>query len=347
MSSIFNRIFRYRQREQRTPREDYFTETFVAVIEKYDELRIALAAWLAEVEGIRSVRIETQRDFAVVDNGNPRRPDVWMEAKDAQDARHWIIVENKIDSGEGENQLADYAKILEAQSGLKSKTLVYITKYTSETESCSRDGVKFKHLRWPKIYDFVQKRNNHRELGVELLRLMEDWRMDGNLSAASLRAMVVSINYEVGGRLVELQNEAWISSGLANIIDGDKLGTKRWVVKLERGEQWIGGIPGYGIALWMGFRFDRRDKDWDVECIEFPSPFIAVTPDGKNKEYGERIVNPSKHWTGPVEDWIDYKWIRQPAEGEIPHLGKSLEEFYKMFFHEAFVELKQALEGIE
>lgn len=172
MSSIFDRIFRYRQREKRTPREDYFTEIFVAVIEKYDELRIALAAWLSGVEGIRSVRIETQREFTVVDSCKPRRPDVWMEAKDAQDASHWIIVENKIDSGEGENQLADYAKILEARSGLKSKTLVYITKYTSETDSCSRDGVKFKHLRWPKVYDFVQKHNDHLELAVELLRLM-------------------------------------------------------------------------------------------------------------------------------------------------------------------------------
>lgn len=350
MSSIFDRIFQYRQREQRTPREDYFTETFVAVIEKCDELRIALAAWLAEVEGIRSVRIETQRRFTVADSGNPRRPDIWMEANDAQDARHWIIVENKIDSGEGENQLADYAKILKARPESGSSTLVYLTKYSSATDSFSDEGVRFKHLRWSKVYDFLQEHKgvkNHRELVIELLRLMEDWKMDGKLRAASLRAMVVSLNSEVGGKLVELQNEAWFSSGLANIIGGDKSGTKRWVVKHERGEQWISGIPGYGLALWMGFRFDRRDKDWDVENIEYPSPFVAVTPDGTNKESGERMAQPSEYWIEPTQDWTDYKWVRQPAEGEIPHLGEPLEEFYKRFFHDAFVELKRALERIQ
>ncbi len=350
MSSIFNRIFQYRQREQRTPREDYFTETFVAVIQKYDELRIALAAWLSEVEKIRSVRIETQRGFTVADSCKLRRPDIWMEAKDVQDARHWIIVENKIDSGEGENQLADYAKILKARPESQSSTLVYLTKYSSATDSFSDEGVRFKHLRWSKVYDFLQEHKgvkNHRELVIELLRLMEDWKMDGKLRTASLRAMVVSLNSEVGGKLVELQNEAWFSSGLANIIDGDKLGTKRWVVKHERGEQWISGIPGYGLALWMGFRFDRGDKDWDVQDIEFPSPFVAVTPDGTNRKFGERMARPSEHWTGPVEDWINYEWIRQPTVGEKPHLGEPLDEYYKNFFHEAFVELKQALEGIQ
>ena len=66
MSSIFNRIFRYRQREQRTPREDYFTETFVAVIEKYDELRIALVAWLTEGEERLDIHSSAHRNATLV-----------------------------------------------------------------------------------------------------------------------------------------------------------------------------------------------------------------------------------------------------------------------------------------
>ena len=146
MSSIFNRIFQYRQRKQRTPREDYFTETFVAVIEKCDKLSHAFAAWLANDEerlNMQSVRMETQRGFIVEDSGVGRRPDIWIEATDADDVRHWIIVENKIDSGEGENQLADYAKILEGASNLGSRALVYITKYSSETDFCGNGKVNF------------------------------------------------------------------------------------------------------------------------------------------------------------------------------------------------------------
>ena len=351
MSSIFNRIFRYRQREKRTPREDYFTETFVAVIKKYDELRIALFAWLAEEElqDIQSVRIETQRRFTIPDSGNSRRPDIWMEATDTAGARHWIIVENKIDSGEGENQLADYAKVLEGALGLKSRTLVYITKYSSGTDHRSNEKVKFKHLRWSKVFNFLQSElqdaNDRQELAVELLRLMEDWNMDGKLSTAHLRAAVICFDSGIGNKLTELQNEAFTSSGLGDLIDS-KMNGKKWsYTKQDRGAQSASEIPGCGIGLWMGFRFDRRDEVWSVDTFELPSPAVAVHPYGEN-DIGMRLERPSENWIEGVEgldSWIK-KWVRQPVDGEAPRMGEPLDEYYKNFFHKAFEELKQALE---
>lgn len=285
------------------------------------------------------------------DSGVSRRPDIWVEATDSVGARHWIIVENKIDSGEGENQLADYAKILEEASELKSRTLVYITKYSSETNIRGNDKVKFKHLRWSKVYDFLQKKlqdNNRRELGIELLGLMEDWNTDGTLSTAHLRAAVICFNSEIGGKLQRIQDEAFTSSGIRAILE-DKMNGKKWSYTYgrDRGGQWVNEIPGYGIALWMGFRFDRRDEDWDVERIELPSPFVAVTPKGENKEVGERMSQPSERWTGPLQDSIDYEWVRQPVRCEMPHMGEPLDEFYRNFFHISFEELKRALEGID
>ncbi len=351
MLSIFNRIFQYRQSEQRTPREDYFTETFVAVIERYDELRRALAGWLAglEVEKIWSVRIETQRSFSVADSGTPRRPDVWMEVKDVDDACHWIIVENKIDSGEGENQLSDYAKILEACSGVEEKTLVYITKFSSSTDPPSGKGVKFKHLRWPRVYDFLRKKlrdaNESWELVNELLKLMEDWNMDGKLSKSQLRSAVICFDSNVGHELKRIQDDAWKSSGIDSILVDEKK-PKRW--NQDFSTYWS-DIPGYGINLWTGFRFDRRDEAWNVEDIELPSPFVAVKPIEKNKEIGERLRQPSNHWEGPwemEETNYNYKWFRQPVVGELPRLGEPLDEFYKNFFQQAFDVLKQALQAV-
>ena len=128
-----------------------------------------------------------------------------MEATDAVGARHWIILENKINSGEGENQLADYAKVLEGALGLESRTLAYITKYPSGTDYLSNEKVKFKHLRWSKIFNFLQRElqdaNDRQELAVELLRLMEDWNMDGTLTTAHLRAAVICFDSEVGRKL--------------------------------------------------------------------------------------------------------------------------------------------------
>ncbi len=351
MLSIFNRIFQYRQSEQRTPREDYFTETFVAVIERHDELRRALAGWLAglEVEKIWSVRIETQRSFSVADSGTPRRPDVWMEVKDVDDACHWIIVENKIDSGEGENQLSDYAKILGACSGLATKTLVYITKFSSSTDPPGGKGVKFKHLRWPRVYDFLRKKlrdaNESWELVNELLKLMEDWNMNGTLSAAKLRAAVICLDSGVLEELCRLQDDAWAASGIGSILKNAE--GKKWIKGL--GGQWINEVRGYGLALWMGFRYDRRDEDWNVDDIELPSPFVAIDPKGENKEVGECLSQPSQHWAGPwkVEEMNEkYKWVRQPVKGKMPCVGEPLGEFYKDFFQDAFDELKRALEKI-
>jgi len=345
MSSIFNRIFQYRQREQRTPREDYFTETFVAVIERYDELRDALAGWLAgvEVEKIQSVRIETQRSFSVADSGNRRRPDIWMEVKDVDDACHWVIVENKIDSGEGDNQLADYAKILESHSGLVTKSLVYITKFSSSTDPPSAKEVKFKHLRWSRVYDFLQKElrdaNESWELAIELSKLMEDWNMSGKLSKSQLRSAVICFDSNVGDELKRIQDDAWVSSGIDEILVNE-MKPRKWSKSF--GEYWS-DIPGYGINLWMGFRFNRRDEAWNVEDIELPSPFVAVKPIEENKEIGGRLQQPSNHWEGPfaVKEMNDeYKWVRQPVAGEMPRLGEPLDEFYKNFFQRALDEIK-------
>ena len=356
MSSIFNRIFGYRQREGRTPSEDYFTEVFVAVIERHDGLDRALAAWLSsnlDRSDFQSVRIRTQSKFTVEDGGRSRRPDIWIEAIDASHGCHWIIVENKIDSGEGENQLQDYAKILEEAQGLKSRTLVYITKYSSESGFRDDGTVNFKSLRWPKVYDFLQNELQNStdggELAVELLQLMEDWDMDGKLSAQHLRVALEFFNSSIGLKLFGLQNEAWDKSGLGKYIS-TRMNGKRWTKSEDRGAQSVNEIPGCGIALWMGFRFDRRDGDWDVKECELPSPAVSVKPYGENEELGKRLARPSEFWTGPdkdrVHDWIN-TWVRQPVPGNLPRFGEPLDEYYRNFFCEAFAELKQALESVK
>ena len=351
MSSIFNQIFRYRPREHRTPREDYFTEILAAVLERSEALRVAWAAWLARMEcsEIRSVRIETQRGFTVEDGGTGRRPDMWFETIDASKSRHGIIVENKIDSGEGENQLADYARILKRDSGLKSRTLVFITKFPFEPDFCANSLVEFKHLKWSDVYHFLRNEPlediDGSELAVELLKLMEDWNMNGTVSAAQLRAAITCFDSEVGRKLHAIQDEAWASSGIGTIIS-DNMNGKKWTYDYQRGSMTASEIPGLGIKLYFGFRFDRRDEGWDVDKIELPSPVVTVSPSGTNWELGESLSQPSEHWTGPIQDMSpNDKWVRQPVHDEMPRLGEPLDECYRTFFHNAFVELKLALEG--
>lgn len=345
MSGIFSRIFRYRQSESRTPREDYFTETFVAVLERCKPLRNAFIEWLIgseelSLDNIKAVRIETQKTFAV------GRPDIWVEARDNSDKRHLAIIENKIDAFQGEDQLSNYASILEGKRTAKSRTLVYLTKHSEEPNFQGAEHVCFKHRRWYEVYRTLAKVQQIPapgcgDVGNELLRLMEDWNMDGTLSAAQLRAGIMYIDTKVGETLQNAQNEAWEESRIGEFFNRKWMHGRKWDYRSGPGAQISPPITPYGVRLKMGFRFDRRDEEWDVDRLELPSPFVTLRPNG---EQNKRLPERPKNWTGAAKGmWERNLWIRQPTQDHVPHYGDSLYEYYKEFFRIAFCELMEAL----
>ena len=113
---------------------------------------------------------------------------------------------------------------------------------------------------------------------------------------------------------------------------------------VERGGQSSQPIQEYGIGLWMGFRFDRRDADWDVDKLELPSPAVTVFPH-PNGTADRQLPQPPEHWSGPVEGMGESDlWVRQPVPEELPRHGDPLDEYYRNFFCNAFSELKKELE---
>ena len=282
MPGIFNRIFRYRQSDAKTPSEDYFTETFVAVLEGCEPLRAAFIEWLIgpknmNGQSIKAVRIQTQRTFA------EGRPDVWVDVLDTADKRHVAIVENKIDASQGENQLSDYAGILERNRRVESRTLVYLTKHSEEPNFRRRENICFKHRRWFDVYRVLAEVQRTAapacgDLGSELLKLMEDWNMDGILSAAHLRAGVIYIDAGVEQTLHNAQNEAWVESRIDEFLKGLWMPDKNWDYRSGPGAQISPPIMPYGVRLKMAYRFDRHDADWDVNELELPSPAVTLSP---------------------------------------------------------------------
>ena len=348
MSGIFSRIFRYRQSESRTPSEDYFTETFVAVLERCEPLRTAFIEWLIDAENmergnITSVRIVTQKRFA------EGKPDIWVEVRDHADRRHVAIVENKIDARQGENQLSNYASILEGKRSAESRTLVYLTKYSEEPNYQRRENICFKHRRWFDVYRTLAKVQHAAapdcgDLGSELLRLMEDWNMDGTLSAAHLRAGVVYIDAKVEDTLRNAQDEAWEKSGIDKFLHGKWMPDKKWDYRSGPGAQTSPPIMPYGVRLKLAFRFDRHDEDWDVSELELPSPAVTVSP-APNVQGDRELPQPPENWTGAVEGmWEQNLWIRQPTKDQIPSYGDSLYDYYKEFFRKALYEFREELE---
>ena len=346
MASIFDRIFRYRQSDDRTPKEDYFTEILADVLEKHKALGAAFVGYLVSRDDIQRMEIQTQRHFGDAQ----RRPDVYVTARDRTNERHVLIVENKIDALEGENQLRDYMELLKKEKGAKSRNLVYITRHSKPDFDEKSDHVKFKHLYWYEVYgwirSWVEKSKNEGEGGgelvTELMNLMENWRMNGDIMAGDLRAAVTyHTSLEHGEALLSVVDKAWNDSEIGEII-GETFG--KWSYDYFYCWEYSPRIVFFGVRIGMGYWFDRKDPTWNVERLELPSAAVVIYRDVV--PLPAELECPSDAWTkGPVEGMRNFSegnlWVR--TLDEMPCYGSSLSEHYRKFFLDTFNELKGAL----
>lgn len=343
MTSIFSRIFRYRQSEGRTPREDYFTETFADVLCKSKLFKKVFLMWLfdeLELENIRSIRLETQKRF-----GN-LRPDIFVKVGDTDNMSCVAIIESKIDSCLGEGQLEAYDGILSNYwPNAQSRILVYITKHNEDIgDYQAPDDVIFRQCRWSNLYKkFVEaKQERPEEVGAlehELLKFMEDWQMNGGIKPAHLRSLITCVNTGVGERLTEIQDQAWHDSGLNDVwINTQTQGNWNYSEKWQGG-QYSNRNLDYGVRIWMGFRYDRRDTGWNVDDREIPCPAVSLARvDDANNMFPQ-----PENWTNPdgIEFFDGELWVRQPTQEEIqgiPNYGEPLDDYYSTFFMTAFTE---------
>jgi hypothetical protein len=155
------------------PLEDLFTEAVAQLLERRPDICLS---WLEALNVITPVldenqvyiRVITQGSFgALDDHGGGSRPDLIVEVRHVvEDAEREspievVMVESKIGSWEGPEQLRRYAEHLGQMTGFGNKTLLYITraydpKDTEEILSGVGEYVCFEQLRWHDFYRFLQ-----------------------------------------------------------------------------------------------------------------------------------------------------------------------------------------------
>ena len=353
MTSIFSEIFElfeFHQRKGWTPKEDFFTKTLVAVVNRSNLFRDEFVRWLFEPFELEPENIQRPPEivphkFFNFDNG-VRFPDICVEVRDIENNSYVAIIESKIDSRQRENQLNDYRNILvQKWPDDWSKTLVYITKYNenvNDYQGCN--NIVFTQHLWSNLYNRLAiakqiRPNKVGDLEHGLLTLMEDWQMNGNIKPAHLRSLITCVNTGVGERLAEIQDQAWYDSGLDDVWENTRT-QGRW----NYSEKWQGGQYSnenltYGIRIWMGFRHDRRDPGWNVDDREIPCPAVSLARVGDANNMFPQPVN----WTNPdgIEFFSGELWVRQPTQEEIqgiPNYGEPLRDYYNTFFMTAFTE---------
>ena len=177
MESLFTKLFRYRERENRSPEEDFMTELIAYMFQNH---RSILMSFLEECgitqAGVESVTVSTQ----YVLNNSESRPDIAIKLTDGSGKQLIIFVENKIHAAEGPNQLQRYFSYLseKRQDNMCSCYLIYITKNYDSKEnldflSKNRNEVSFIQLRWWQVFQIL-KPHEDIEMIEEILKFMKE-----------------------------------------------------------------------------------------------------------------------------------------------------------------------------
>jgi hypothetical protein len=179
MESLFSRLFKYRERENRSPEEDYMTELIAYIFQNH---RSVLLSFLKECNinlediEIEGITVSTQYVLGNLES----RPDIAIKLIKRNGKQSIIFLENKINAAEGLNQLYRYFTYLSEknQRNVQSCHLIYITKYYDSKENLNfltenKSKVSFTQLRWWQVFRIL-KQFDDIEIISEALKFMKE-----------------------------------------------------------------------------------------------------------------------------------------------------------------------------
>lgn len=159
---MLNRLLRlYARNGSNTPLEDFTTEVLASLLEKDPEI---LHQFTRNILGLESdfLKIETQKHYSLI-GGDRAIVDLVLSNQEVI-----CFIENKVNSGEGYNQLDKYSKILDDIPHYGRKYLFYCTKYPEPKEE-TRHG--FKQFRWFEVARIMESSKN--ELAIEFYKFLK------------------------------------------------------------------------------------------------------------------------------------------------------------------------------
>ena len=337
MESLFKRLFRYRPTEGRQPKEDWFTESFATVLDRQPGLGGAYAGRLIGRD-VETADIETQRTF------KGARPDMWIDARDADGRRHVVMVEHKMGAPAERLQLEDYERRLRGLTA-ETKTLVHIAGSTETPAFAVTDSsVGFKCLRWFEVYQWLRRwaagareRREAVQFMDELLRFMEERGMSIEIGMDELAAYTVGKASGVEQRLERLLDAAWDDCGMTDAL-GETEGN--WHKYDKNSIDWVSPkIVRHGVEVIYGFDFGREDPEWDADRLRLPSAYVGIS---RSESDGACALPCPTGWKERPKAWPEsYVWVCEI--GELRLRGGSLTASYLEFFTGAFKALKAVL----
>ncbi|AFY50994.1 hypothetical protein Nos7524_5271 [Nostoc sp. PCC 7524] len=337
------------------PIEDFFTEIIAYFFECNKHL---LIAWLQENliidnNNYHSINISTQKEHQGLDSHKQdSRFDMVIELSN-QVNTDVIIIESKIGSKDGDNNLKKYAEILSYFPNVRRRTLIYITREYDPREDIKNFAddllpmVAFYQLRWYQFYAFLQK-NADDTLGKEIIIFMRNNAMShtNQFSPIDLITMM-NFNKALESMKATLSEEVEKEFKLAfgNVIGGSASMTQ-W--------RWAGRYIIYTHFapkgnLWCGLGYFNLNSD---VFTKYPHIGICLEVSPGFKHRPEIINSMKKVVSVKPETWIPNNLTITPNWSSI-HYRKTFQDFLcyqdqfseiKLFFLECIKEFKKVQE---
>lgn len=162
MSTLFTSIYKYRESSFKNQKENYVNEILCYVLNNDESFCDALFKYI----GLSNLTIQN----CVTQNSDSDygRPDITIEMIDGS----VILIECKIDSLQGMNQLKNYLNILKRKNNPKNR-LIYLTKYQEPTGIDEEDT--YHHLKWQDVY--VMLNNSTNNISIEFKKYLIENKM--------------------------------------------------------------------------------------------------------------------------------------------------------------------------
>lgn len=193
-NSLFTKLLSYKPSDNYTPFENYLTEIFAYCLKNDYVFRDSFIFECLKLESSINFSISTQNQYAEFG-----KPDIEIELDNYN-----ILIENKVDSGEGFNQLLRYEQILKKlKDDTKKKILVYITMFYEQKE-LSNENVQLIQVRWYEIHNII--RSGYSETTQLLKKFLSDNNMSKSLNFNESDLSVLKAIPQTLGKMDELLN---------------------------------------------------------------------------------------------------------------------------------------------
>jgi len=329
--TIFSRLLNlYKKGDSlKTPMEDFCTECLAGILKSDQQL---LNDFVKEVLGIdieEKFYLKTQAVYYDT-NGNKNIIDMVFES-----ASTICLLEMKVYSGEGHNQLIKYYEVLMNNPKIsESQHQRYLRYCTLFVEQKEHELKEFKQIRWADIAKFLEGKKLKNQLIDEFYKFLEDQKMAGNERFTYEDLIGLRVYGSVTSKVDEIFNR--IAPTLEKRFGKTKGGVNvtRQVTVNNRLAMWSEGVigdqwsdvfvgfslrdrsPGEGPLITVGLYVDRTNSEYD-KLVKFARSYDGVEFQETVESNGGGIL-----FKKPLADFLEkenqmdeiVRWINEKIE---------------------------------